>query len=408
MQINNLGINVLEASKERISWVFDNFEKIYISFSGGKDSTVMMHLVMEEAIKRDRKIGMLFIDWECQFNITIEHIKSMIDLYKSNLEVFWIQLPIRTWNGCSQFEPEWIAWDENKKDLWVRDKEKEGTIKDKKQLPFYFENMMFEEFTPLFAKWYSEGKKTACFVGIRTVESLNRYRTIALSNKKVIDKKYYLTNVIDNVWNVYPIYDWKTEDDWVYVSKYNKKYNTLYDRMYQAGLTISQMRIDEPFGDTQRRGLWLYQVIEPKTWSKMVIRVAGANTGALYSQENGNILGNDKIKLPRGHNWESFTKYLLDTMPKDTSNHYKNKIAVYLKFFKKKGYENGIPDFLDSKLEASGKAPSWRRICKSLLRNDYWCRGIGFSPTKSEAYTKYLKLMNKRRKDWNIFPETID
>jgi predicted phosphoadenosine phosphosulfate sulfurtransferase len=61
---NYLTKNVYEASKERISWTFDNFEKIYVSFSGGKDSTVMIHLVMDEAIKRNKKIGVLFVDLE--------------------------------------------------------------------------------------------------------------------------------------------------------------------------------------------------------------------------------------------------------------------------------------------------------------------------------------------------------
>ena len=58
--------SVLQASKERISNIFDNFEKYYISFSGGKDSTVMTHLVMEEAIKRGKKVGLLIIDLEAQ------------------------------------------------------------------------------------------------------------------------------------------------------------------------------------------------------------------------------------------------------------------------------------------------------------------------------------------------------
>jgi predicted phosphoadenosine phosphosulfate sulfurtransferase len=44
--------NVLDAAIDRINYTFDNFEKVYISFSGGKDSTVMMHLVMDQAIKR--------------------------------------------------------------------------------------------------------------------------------------------------------------------------------------------------------------------------------------------------------------------------------------------------------------------------------------------------------------------
>ena len=46
---------VLEAAKDRIKYTFDNFKKIYVSFSAGKDSTVMLHLVMDEAKKRNRK-----------------------------------------------------------------------------------------------------------------------------------------------------------------------------------------------------------------------------------------------------------------------------------------------------------------------------------------------------------------
>lgn len=398
-----LDINVLTASKERIRWVFDNFERICVSFSGGKDSTVMLHLVMDEAIRRNQKVGVFFLDWECQFTLTINHIREMFKLYEKNVEPYWVAVPIRTWNGCSQFEPEWVAWDEGKKDLWVREKEP-MSIKDGNYFPFYYKNMMFEEFVPLFAKWYSQGKKCACFVGIRTVESLNRYRTIALTEKPILGEKRWTTNVIDDVWNVYPIYDWQTEDDWIYVGKYNKKYNPLYDRMHQAGLSLSQMRIDEPFGDTQRRGLWLYQIIEPKLWAKMCIRVAGANTGALYSRERGNILGNDTLRLPDGHTWESFANFLLETMPPNTGEHYKNKIAVFLNWYKTRGYPENIPDNADLK----SKIPSWKLICKTLLRNDYWCRGIGFSPTKSAAYQKYLELMKKRRNNWQIFPTKED
>ena len=40
--------------------MFDNFDRIYCSVSGGKDSTVMFHLVMDEAIKRKREVGLLF------------------------------------------------------------------------------------------------------------------------------------------------------------------------------------------------------------------------------------------------------------------------------------------------------------------------------------------------------------
>lgn len=397
-----LGMNVLEAARERIAWTFDTFERIYVSFSGGKDSTVMLHLVMDEAIKRGVKVGVLFIDWECQFTVTIDHIRNMYRLYEAHIIPYWVAIPIRTWNGCSQYEPEWVAWDEDKTSLWVREKDP-LSIHDGATFPFYFKNMMFEEFTPLFGQWFAEGKSCACFIGIRTEESLNRFRTVA-REKPMKEGKPYTTNTLDDVWNVYPIYDWETEDDWTYSAQFGKPYNTLYDLMYQAGLTINQMRIDEPFGDTQRIGLWLYQVIEPKLWAKMTLRVAGANSGSIYSNERGNVMGLHTVTLPEGHTWQSFSMMLLQTMPPATSEHYKNKIARYLKWYKDRGYPDGIPDSVDPVLEQKGLAPSWRRLCKALLRNDYWCKTIGFSPTKSQAYQKYMELMKKKRTEWNLLP----
>lgn len=399
-----LGKNVLEAARERIAYTFDNFPKIYLSFSGGKDSTVMLHLVMDEAQKRGQKIGLFFVDWECQFTATITHIKAMFDLYKDNIEPYWVSLPIMTDNACSVFEPTWKCWDEDKENLWVRQKEK-TSIRDKSFFPFYFDNITFEEFTPLFAKWFSEGERCANFVGIRTVESLNRFRAISAA-KDTVEGNMWTTNIVDDAWSVYPIYDWNTEDIWTYNGKFQKPYNPLYDIMHKAGMSIHQMRIDEPFGDTSRKSLWLYQVVEPKIWAKITARIAGANTVNEYGRERGNILGNQTISLPAGHTWKSFAMYLLQTMPPKTSEHYLNKITLYLKWYAERGYPDGIPD--EEPWELREIVPGWRRICKTLLKNDYWCKNLGFSITKSSAYEKYLNLMRRRRSEWNIFsPDKI-
>lgn len=397
-----LGIDVLTASKERIKWAFDNFEKICISFSGGKDSTVMTHLVMEEAKKRNRKVALLFIDWEIQYKLTIEHVQHIYDMYKDYIIPYWVALPLLTDNACSMYEPEWISWDKAKENLWTR-KPPKIAITDENYFPFYYYKITFEEFVPLFGEWYGEGKSTACFVGIRTRESLNRYRALTNKKKNKFEDKMFTTCVTDNVYNVYPIYDWSAEDDWKYFGKTKKPYNKLYDRFFQAGLTLHQMRVDEPFSDTTRRSLWLYQIIEPETWGKMVLRVNGANSGSLYSRDNGNILGNRSITLPKGHTWQSFSNFLLDTMPKKTAEHYKTKIAVYIKWYMNRGYVDGIPDEVDKQMEKQNDVPSWRRICQTLLRNDYWCKGLGFSPTKQSAYNQYLERMKKKRKEWNIY-----
>lgn len=172
--------------------------------------------------------------------------------------------------------------------------------------------------------------------------------------------------------------------------------------MYQAGLTISQMRVDEPYGDKTRRSLWLYKIIEPEMWAKVVARVSGVNYAALYGNTKGNILGQMKISLPKGHTWQSFAEFLLKTMPPKTSEHYKNKFAVYIKWWSKKGYPEWLPDQGDYALEQKGLIPSWRMVCKTLLRNDYWCRGIGFGITKSSCYDKYLERIKNKREEWKI------
>ena len=398
-----LSKNVLEAARERIKWVFNTFPRIYVSFSGGKDSTVMLHLVMDEAIKRNQKVGILFVDLEGQYKITIHHIQEMYDLYAENIEPYWVALPIHLRNAVSQYQHHWICWQPEAKDSWIRTPPKIA-ITDQNHFPFYHYNTEFEEFVPEFGHWYSNDQLTACFVGIRTGESLNRWRTIAGHGTKWNfdgEQLNYTNHVGRTLWNIYPIYDWVETDIWAYHGKTGKPYNELYDYMYKAGLTLHQMRICQPYGDDQRKGLWLFHIIEPETWARVVARVNGANAGALYAQESGNILGNYKITLPEGHTWQSFSMLMLDSLPPKLQEHYKNKIAVFLKWWQDHGYQE-IPDCVDKKLENTRKAPSWRRIAKVLVRNDYWCKGLSFNQTKSEAYKRYLKIMEKRRAKWGI------
>ncbi len=400
MPKTGLGISVLEAAQERIAWTFDKFPRVYVSFSGGKDSTVMLHIIMAEAIRRGRKVGVLFIDLEGQYRLTIDHIQKCYDLYAEHVEPFWCALPIHLRNAVSVYETHWVCWEPTKADSWIRTPQ-EGAITDHNHFPFFHSGMEFEEFVPEFGKWYAKGEQCACFVGIRTDESLNRFRTVASQSKVILEGKQWTTLVEDKVFNIYPIYDWRVEDLWTYHARNPKlPYNRLYDLMHKAGLTVSQMRICQPYGDDQRKGLWLFHLIEPDTWAKVVVRVNGANGGALYVKESGNFTGYRKICKPDGHTWESFARLLVGSMPPKTKEHYENKIILFQKWWVDRGYGEGIPDEADAKLEADRKVPSWRRVCKSLLRNDYWCKGLSFTQHRSEAYEKYLTLMRKRKSEW--------
>lgn len=396
-----IGINVLKAARERIEYTFDNFERIFVSFSGGKDSSVMFHLVMDEAVKRNRIVGVMLIDLEGQYTATIEHAKVMFETYKTNIELYWICLPMSLRNAVSTFQPRWICWDEDKKDIWVRDMpEHPGVVSDLDFLPFFQKGMEFEEFVILFGEWYGQGKDCAAFVGIRADESLNRFRTICTFKKETHGGKRFTTKITNGLYNVYPIYDWRTQDIWVYHAKHpDKDHNKVYDLMHQAGVAPSQQRLCQPFGDDQRRGLWLYHILEAATWYKLIARVNGANSGSLYINETGNITGYNKISKPEGHTWKSFCGLLLKTMPKVTREHYLDRFKSFIKGWKGRGYVTGIPEEAPAVLENAHWAPSYRRLCKVILRNDWWCKGLGLTQPKSEAYGKYLIIKKAKQKE---------
>lgn len=385
--------NVLDAARERIAYAFDVFERIYVSFSGGKDSSVMLHLVMQEAIKRDRIVGVLIVDLEAQYSATIEHIHEMIAMYKSHMDLHWVCVPLKLRNAVTNYEPQWTAWQPEKKDIWVRGIPKEATT----SYEWYVPGMEFEEFIVVWGEWYAQGKPTGGFIGIRADESLNRFRTIAVWDKKMHGGKRYTTNISGELYNVYPIYDWRTEDIWRFHAKYpDLPHNRIYDLMHKAGVPISQQRLCQPYGDDQRKGLWLYHILEPQTWFKLIARVNGANTGALYVQENGNVMGYNKINKPDGHTWKSFTNLLLQSLPKPTRDHYIKRFRSFIKGWQGRGYAE-IPDEAPKTLEDKHWAPSWRRMCKVLLRNDWWCKGLGLTQPKSEAYGKFLEIKKSKK-----------
>lgn len=395
-----LGIDVLTAARQRIAWVFDRFDRVTVAFSGGKDSTVLLHLAMEEARRLGRRVGLMFVDWEAQYQMTIQHVETLIEEYADLIDVHWFALPLRTTNACSMLEPEWVCWDPAKRHLWVREPPPRA-ITDPAALPWYTHAMTFEEFIAEAGRHFGG----CTLVGIRTQESLNRFRAIASDAKvNMVDGRSWTTSA-DGYVSAYPIYDWCTEDVWTYLGRTGKSYNPLYDRMHQAGVSIHQARLCEPYGDEQRQGLWLFHLLEPHTWPKVAARVAGANTGALYAGERGNVLGNHSVSLPKGHTWRTFAEHLLYTMPRPTAEHYRDKIAVYLRWWQTKGgMSEGIPDEQDGDTGARD-VPSWRRVCKMLLKNDYWATTLKFSPTKTSGYTAYRDLMKRRRAKWGIFAD---
>lgn len=395
-----LDLNVLDAAKERIGWALENLPHVCVSFSGGKDSTILLHLTAQIARKQKRKISVLFIDWEAQFSCTIHHIENMRALYRDVIDhFFWVALPLTTQNSLSQFQPEWQCWEPGTD--WVR-QPPEDAITDPGYFDFYQQRMTFEAFVKGFSGWFAQKRPATVMIGIRADESYNRFLGIANARKKRFadDKPWTTVAPGGHAWYIYPLYDWKTADIWTWFAKSGCCYNPLYNLMYQAGVPLRYMRICEPFGPEQRQGLWLYHVLEPERWAAMCERVSGVRSGGIYAGHDNHFYGHRKILKPEHLCWKEYAMLLLNSMPHVTAEHYRNKIAVYLHWYKKQGMSD-IPDTQTGDI-GSTDIPSWRRICKVLLNNDYWCRALSFSPNKPKHYQRYSERIKNKRKEWGI------
>lgn len=383
--------NVFDAARERLEFVFSRFERVYFSFSAGKDSSVMVQLALDVARRLGRlPIDVLFIDLEAQYRATIAHAEEI--LLRDDVRAHWICLPINLRNAVSTFQPFWTCWDEAQKRKWVRPIPTHPcVVSDPAALPFFRSHMEFEEFVPAFGKWFSGGVPTACCVGIRSDESLNRFRTIASDSKERIDGYAWTTRVVGEVFNTYPLYDWKTEDVWTAVGRHGWSYNRIYDAMFMAGKSIHESRICQPYGDDQRRGLDLFHSCEPDTWAKVVGRVSGANFGKIYVRSA--LLGFRKMQKPPGHSWKSYAEFLLSTLPRYEQEWFRRKFDHFFGWWLKHyGIEiDQVPDEADPALEAAKKAPSWRRIARAILVNDKIGKSLSFSQTKRQ-WEKYQEF----------------
>lgn len=414
--------NVYEAAYKRLDFIFDNFERVYLSFSGGKDSGVLLNLVLKYMREKNitRKLGIQIMDNEANYEMSLEFIKRMLDKNMDLLDVYWCCLPITLPCTVSSYAIDWQCWGERDKERWIRPMPTEGYIVNfenhkKKGFDFFKEDMSYDHFWDGFGEWYSQGKPSANLIGIRTDESLNRFRAILNSKKETFKGEMWTKKNSKNSYNCYPIYDWKGQDIWIANELFGWDYNKLYDIFYKAGVPLGNMRVASPFMSEGKSSLALYRVIDPHTWAKLCARVQGANFVATYGKQ----LGYKSFTLPEGHTWKSFVKFLLDTLPKEVAENFKARFIQSLKFWGRMGrglqdsiiydlVDNGIkfktngftshgsknlrrvvfkkvPDHLDCLKCNNSDVTSWKRFAITILKNDHTCKYMGLAPTIEQA-----------------------
>lgn len=414
-------MNVFEATKKRLNMIFSEFEYIYVSFSGGKDSGVLLNMAIDYIKENNlpNRLGVFHIDYEAQYQATTKYVTDTFNNLPAFCDKYWVAIPLTVPCATSMNSFTWIPWNEAEKNIWVRNLPESCIHIDNHDFDFYQYGMDDYDFQKQFGDWIQrkKNKKTACLIGVRSDESLDRRIMISNRfNKRKYKEILWSTGGVSDTkmqYNFYPIYDWNTSDIWTYNSRFNKSYNKLYDLYYMAGMPVSKMRIASPFISQGLDSLKLFKVIEPNTWGKLVSRVNGVNFSGIYGGTTA--MGWKSITKPQNHTWKSYLDFLLRSLPDNTRELYKKKFKVSEEFWQKRGgvlEESTISDIKNNKVgiaitnKSSYKTtkrtvvfkeypdelttdnfkdvPSYKRMVVCVLKNDHLCKYMGFAMTKNE------------------------
>ena len=266
-------MTVVEAAVMRIKNVFSNGVPVYMSLSGGKDSICMADLVYQLIRKGEidpRQLTLVFIDEEAIYDCCIE---AMMQWRKKFLmagcpEFRWYCLPLKQVSCFNQLEnsESWITWEPGKEDVWVRKPPPFAIMQSPYLTGIGKEN--YQTFLPRITK---DG---IMLTGVRAAESVQRLQYMAQLN---LGRKGITGNNI-----IFPIYDWKDKDIWLYIRDHHLDIPEAYLWIYQAGENRHSLRISNFFAADSLRGIKHVAETDPDLWARIEKREPNAYLVMLY------------------------------------------------------------------------------------------------------------------------------
>jgi len=394
--------NVYELAKERIRHAYNLFDDIWVSFSGGKDSTAVLNTTLEIAKEKGRlPLNVFFFDEEA-IPYQVEHyVRRVIKTQPVNLK--WYCLPLKQRNGCSVKHKYWYCWDKSVEDKWCRPLPKEAItsvdwydytdIENRKSIPELMGGMF-----PV--KKYGN---VGVLMGIRAQESMTRMRAVLNREKENYIIKhtssYAGSKVVNdgNLFKVYPIYDWNTEDVWTAPKLFGWDYCEYYDILEMLGISHSSQRLGPPYGEEPMRSLDTFQETFPELWDKMINRVPGASCASRYSRTD--LYGFGGSGKPDGIPWNDYIKHLLTKHPEKDRQDIASRIKSFIEQHNSK--TNNAIILGNARHPDSGV--SWSGLAQIAIRGDMKNRrnpSIKVQAPGSKENLAMIKKYNKELKEY--------
>lgn len=305
--------SVVEAAERRIRFVFDHFQNVIVSISGGKDSTVLAYLAVQEAAKRRRKVGLFFLDEEVVYQSTVDQVEYLMTLQPEWTSRLWLQVEFNLTNATSVTETQLHCWGSGKHELWMRPKGRHNitapmwgtnpTVRDRRK------GFGFYDVIENFERCFSD---TAFLVGLRATESPNRFR--AVTKHPILiggQNTYWGTTRERGSATLYPLYDWNFHDVWKFIYDHQLRYSKIYDMQFRKGMGLAEIRCSSLIHERSFKSLCELQEFEPKTYQRLLKRVKGI---ALAAETGKSAKMFAARKLPQGvASWRAYRDLLLNT-----------------------------------------------------------------------------------------------
>lgn len=371
--------DVWSLTLKRMRHIYDLFDEVVVSFSGGKDSTAVLNVAMAVAEERGRlPVRAIFYDEEAIPWQTVEYAQRVAADPRIALE--WYCLPLECRNACSRSDPTWYPWAPEDRDKWVRPLPA-GAITSHHAIDPLERNERpgWAEFAP---EHLARSNNTVFLLGIRATESLSRQRAVS---RRAQDN--YIVNAGLGIAKAYPIYDWQTQDVWTAPAKFGWDYNRAYDLMEMLGISPDEQRCAPPFGEEPLGGLWVFAQAFPEIWDAMLDRAPGVAAAARYAKTELYGYGGVPPK-PHDMTWPDYIRLMLKKHPAEVRGHAANSVAELIDSHYKR-----VSTPIAEKTKHPATGVTWQRLASIAMRGDLKGRRTqmtGYLQAGTEEYDRAL------------------